>query len=68
MKCWSTLSAKSGAEATHESGGGSMGATSSEASDAVNKALVVLDADVSYGVPNLSLELVTGVDVGPLRN
>ena len=45
-----------------------MGATSSEASDAVNKALVVFDAAVSAGVPNLSLKLAIGVDVGPLRN
>ena len=45
-----------------------MRAVSSEASDAVNKSLVVLDAVDSAGVPNFSLKLTVGVDVGPLRN
>ena len=45
-----------------------MRVVSSEASDVVNKALVLLDAIDSAGVPNFSLKLNVGVDVGPLRN
>ena len=41
---------------------------SSEASDAANKALVVIDAIDSVGVPSFSLKRTVGVDVGPLRN
>ncbi len=45
-----------------------MGAVSSEASDVMDRAPVIFDADVSARVPNLSLKLAIGVDVGPLRN
>ena len=41
---------------------------SSEASDVVNNALVVIDAIDSAGVPNFSLKLTVGVEVGALRN
>ena len=41
---------------------------SSEASDAVNNALVVIDVTDSTGVPNFSLKSTVGVEVGALRN
>ena len=41
---------------------------SSEASDAVNKALVVIDAIDSAGVPNFSLKFTVGAEVAALRN
>ena len=48
--------------------GGPEEAASSEASDAVNKAPVNLDADDSAGVQYFSVKLAVGVDVAPLRN
>ena len=48
--------------------GRSAGAISSEASDAVNKDLITLDATVSAGgLRYLSAKLAVGVNVGPLR-
>ena len=41
---------------------------SSEASDGVNRALVVLEAVDSAGVRNFSAKLSVGADVGHLRN
>ena len=41
---------------------------SSEASDGVNRALVVLEAVDSAGVGNCSAKLSVGADVGLLRN
>ena len=63
------LEREAGGRATSgASGGGSTGAVSSEASDAVNKALVTLDADDSTGVQNFSIKLAVGVNVVPLRH